>query len=99
MACAAGVSPVKSAAKWRGSWGLAGSTADDANKGGGVEVRGEGRGAEKSRDTRRETRVERESEHVARESERHAIEREHVHTRVQRGGVCLLYRGTRRFEE
>ena len=70
----------------------------------GVEVRGEGWGARaaessrvaRGRDTRRERRVasERETrgERAPRNSER---ERERAHTRVQPGGVCLLYRGTR----
>ena len=40
----------------------------------------------------RETRGER-------ERERHVVEKEREHTRVQRGWVCLLYRGTRRFEK
>ena len=55
-----------------------------------------------------ETRVERETRgesqrerHVVRERERASREREreHAHKRVRRGGVCLLYRGTRRCEK
>ena len=79
----------------------------------GVRDRGERSGAEEREATRetctlRCTRTrerERETDRTwptrekamcERESER---EREHTHTRVRRGGVCLLYRGTRRCEK